>query len=97
MLTAVLAIAIPVSLGIINAPGLRAQAQSTPGHGMSGTWQGKLRAPEAPNGEIRIVFKISKDDESALKATFYMIDRPVPGLPAEVKRNYNGSGNRGHL
>jgi len=84
MLTAVLAIAIPVSLGIINAPGLRAQAQSTPGHGMSGTWQGKLRAPEAPNGEIRIVFKISKDDESALKATFYMIDRPVPGLPAEV-------------
>jgi hypothetical protein len=65
MLAAVLAIAIPVALGIINAPGLRAQAQSTPAHGISGTWQGKLRVPQAPNGEIRIVFKISKDDERA--------------------------------
>ena len=33
---------------------------------------------------MRIVFKISKADEGALKAMFYMIDRPVPGLPAAV-------------
>ncbi len=84
VLAAVLAIAIPVILGITNAPGLRAQAQSIPKGNMPGTWQGKLRVPQAPNGEIRIVFKILKADEGALKATFYMIDRPVPGLPAVV-------------
>jgi uncharacterized protein (TIGR03435 family) len=51
---------------------------------ITGTWQGKLMVPQAPNGEIRIVFKILKADEGALKATFYMIDRPVPGLPASA-------------
>ena len=84
VLAAVLAIAIPVILGITNAPGLRAQAQSIPEQDITGTWQGKLMVPQAPNGEIRIVFKILKADEGALKATFYMIDRPVPGLPAAV-------------
>jgi bla regulator protein blaR1 len=48
---------------------------------ITGTWQGKLIAP---NGEIRIVFKILKADGAALKGTFYMIDRPVPGLPASA-------------
>ncbi len=84
MLAAVLAIAIPVILGITNAPQLRALAQSTPKHDITGTWQGKLMVPQAPNGEIRIVFKIVKADEGALKATFYMVDRPVPGLPADT-------------
>src|SRR5215469_14373127 len=84
VLAAVLAIAIPVILGITNAPQLRAQAQSMPKQDITGTWQGKLMVPQAPNGEIRIVFKILKADESALKATFYMIDRPVPGLPASA-------------
>ncbi len=86
VLAAVLAIAIPVILGITNAPGLRAQAQSIPKPEITGTWQGKLMVPQAPNGEIRIVFKILKADEGALKATFYMIDRPVPGLPAARSR-----------
>ena len=84
VLAAVLAIAIPVILGITNAPGLRAQAQSIPKQEITGTWQGKLMVPQAPNGEIRIVFKILKADEGALKAMFYMIDRPVPGLPASA-------------
>jgi uncharacterized protein (TIGR03435 family) len=84
VLAAVLAIAIPVILGITNAPGLRAQAQSIPKREITGTWQGKLMVPQVPNGEIRIVFKILKADEGTLKATFYMIDRPVPGLPAAV-------------
>jgi hypothetical protein len=84
VLAAVLAIAIPVILGITNAPQLRALAQSIPKQDITGTWQGKLMVAQAPNGEIRIVFKILKADESALKATFYMVDRPVPGLPAAV-------------
>lgn len=84
VLAAVLAIAIPVILGITNASELRAQAQSIPKRDITGTWQGKLMVSEAPNGEIRIVFKILKADEGALKATFYMIDRPVPGLPASA-------------
>jgi hypothetical protein len=29
---------------------------------LTGTWQGKLLAPQAPNGELRIVFKILKAD-----------------------------------
>jgi uncharacterized protein (TIGR03435 family) len=84
VLAAILAIAIPVILGITNAPELRAQAQSNPKPDITGTWQGKLIVPQAPNGEIRIVFKILKADEGALKATFYMVDRPIPGLPADA-------------
>jgi uncharacterized protein (TIGR03435 family) len=82
ILAGILAVAIPVILGITNAPELRAQAESVPKQDITGTWQGKLMVPQAPNGELRIVFKILKVDEGALKATFYMIDRPVPGLPA---------------
>jgi len=84
VLAAVLAIAIPVILGITNAPELRAQAQLVGKRDITGTWQGKLMVPQAPNGEIRIAFKISKADEGALRATFYMVDRPVPGLPGSV-------------
>src|SRR5271165_1140231 len=65
------------SLATLTVGGLLAQD-------MTGTWQGKLMVPQAPNGEIRIVFKILKADEGALKATFYMVDRPVPGLPADA-------------
>ena len=84
MLAGILAVAIPVILGITNAPALRLQAQSVPKQDITGTWQGKLLVPQAPNGELRIVFRILKADEGALKATFYMIDRPVPGLPASA-------------
>ena len=70
VLAAVLAIAIPVILGITNAPELRAQTQSIPKQEITGTWQGKLPVPQAPNGEIRIVFKILKADEALLRRRF---------------------------
>jgi hypothetical protein len=37
---------------------------------ITGTWQGKLMVPQAPNGEIRIVFKILKADEGLLRRRF---------------------------
>lgn len=82
VIAAALVIAIPVIVGITNAPELRARAQSIAKPDLTGTWQGKLMVPQAPNGEIRIAFKILKADGGVLKATFYMGDRPVPGLPA---------------
>jgi uncharacterized protein (TIGR03435 family) len=73
------AIATPVILGITHATELRAQAQSGAKQEISGAWQGKLPVPQAPNGELRVVFKISKADGTALKALFYMIDQdPTP-------------------
>jgi beta-lactamase regulating signal transducer with metallopeptidase domain len=84
MLAGILAVGIPVILGIINAPELRAQAQSVPKQDITGTWQGKLPVPQAPNGEFRVVFKILKADGGTLKATLYTIDRPSPGSPAST-------------
>ncbi|MBZ5578051.1 MAG: TIGR03435 family protein [Acidobacteriia bacterium] len=51
---------------------------------ITGTWQGKLAVPQAPNGELRIVVKIAKGDAGALKATLYSIDQPGPGIPASA-------------
>jgi uncharacterized protein (TIGR03435 family) len=51
---------------------------------ITGTWQGKLAVPQAPNGELRIIFKISKGDGSALKAMMYSIDQPGPGISASA-------------
>jgi len=82
MLAGILAVGIPVILGIINAPELRAQAQSVPKQDITGTWQGKLAVPQAPNGELRVVFKILKADGGTFKATLYTIDQPGPGFPA---------------
>jgi uncharacterized protein (TIGR03435 family) len=47
---------------------------------ITGIWQGKLAVPQAPNGEMRVVFKISKGDGGALKAMLYTIDQPSPGF-----------------
>jgi uncharacterized protein (TIGR03435 family) len=44
---------------------------------ISGNWQGTLNAGR----ELRVVIQISKD-AGALKATFYSIDQPGPGIPA---------------
>lgn len=49
---------------------------------ITGTWQGKLPVPQAPNGELRVVLKIAKGDAGAFKATFYSIDQPGPGFPS---------------
>ena len=79
VLAGLVAMATPVIFGITHATELRAQTQAAPKPEISGTWQGKLSSPQAPNGEVRLVFKISKADGGALKAVVYAIDRdPTP-------------------
>jgi uncharacterized protein (TIGR03435 family) len=51
---------------------------------ITGTWQGKLAVPRAPNGELRVVFKIAKADGGELKAMLYSIDQPGPGVAASA-------------
>lgn len=43
------------SLATLTVSGLLAQD-------IMGTWQGKLRVPQAPSGEVRIVFRILKGE-----------------------------------
>ena len=79
VLTGLVAITAPVILGMTDAGELRAQTQAAPKQEISGTWQGKLSSPQAPNGELRLVFKISTADGGALRALVYAIDRdPTP-------------------
>jgi hypothetical protein len=75
MFAGLVAIATPVILGITDASELRAQTQVAPKQEISGTWQGTLSSPQSPNGELRLVFKISAGDGGALKALVYAIDR----------------------
>jgi hypothetical protein len=35
---------------------------------LTGTWQGALKVPQARNGELRVVVKISISEADALKA-----------------------------
>ena len=51
-------------------------AQSFPG-----TWQGALKVLQAPNGELRIVLKISTTAEDKLAADLYSIDQRTPAIP----------------
>jgi uncharacterized protein (TIGR03435 family) len=52
-------------------------AQSFPG-----TWQGALKAPQAPNGQLRIVLKISTTAQDKLAAELYSIDQRSAAIPA---------------
>jgi hypothetical protein len=67
---------------------------------ITGTWQGKLAVPQAPNGELRVVFKITKADGGGLKAMLYSIDQPGPGVAASAvtiqgfQRKNHDSGDR---
>ena len=79
VLAGLVVIATRVIPGTTDASELRAQTQAAPKQEISGTWQGKLSSPQAPNGELRLVFKISTADGGALKALVYAIDRdPTP-------------------
>jgi uncharacterized protein (TIGR03435 family) len=49
---------------------------------LTGTWQGALKVPQAPNGELRVVVKISISEADKLKADFYSIDQQSPAIPA---------------
>lgn len=55
-----------------------------------GTWQGALKVPQAPNGELRIVLKISTTPADKLAADFYSIDQRTPAIPA-TSLTTNGS------
>jgi uncharacterized protein (TIGR03435 family) len=56
-----------------------------------GTWQGALKAPQAPNGELRIVVKIEATEKDELGAQFYSIDQnPTPLKADTVKINGQG-------
>ncbi len=57
---------------------------------LTGTWQGALKVPQAPNGELRVVIKIATTDADKLKADFYSIDQQTPAIPATTV-SLNGS------
>jgi hypothetical protein len=52
------------ALATLDASGLFGQT-------FTGTWQGALKVPQAPNGELRIVIKISTTDADKLSAELY--------------------------
>lgn len=57
-------------------------AGALPGQTFTGTWQGALKVPQARNGELRTVIKISSNEADKLTAVFYSIDQGAPPLPA---------------
>src|SRR5262245_33789308 len=72
-----------VALLAASATGLFAQD-------FTGTWQGGLKVPQGPNGELRIVIKIDRDNDK-LDAQFYSIDQnPTPLKAESVKTNGPG-------
>src|SRR5262245_47957584 len=67
-----------------SASGLLAQS-------FTGTWQGSLKIPQAPNGELRIVIKIETTEKDKLGAEFYSIDQnPTPIKAESVKTSGQG-------
>src|SRR6185369_7926707 len=57
----------------------------------TGTWQGGLKIPQAPNGELRIVIKIEAPEKDKLSAEFYSIDQnPRPLKADSVKTSGQG-------
>ncbi len=50
--------------------------------GLPGTWQGTLKVPQAPRGELRVVFRISTAEADALKAEMVSIDQGAQAFPA---------------
>jgi uncharacterized protein (TIGR03435 family) len=50
--------------------------------GLPGTWQGTLKVPQAPRGELRVVFHISTTEADTLKAEMVSIDQGAQAFPA---------------
>ena len=50
--------------------------------GLPGTWQGTLKVPQAPQGELRVVFHISTTEADAMKAEMVSIDQGAQAFPA---------------
>jgi uncharacterized protein (TIGR03435 family) len=66
------------------------QAGSLFGQTFAGTWQGALKIPQAPNGELRTVIKISTTDADKLAAQFFSIDQGGQPIAASTV-TVNGS------
>lgn len=64
-----------VALAALPVPAIFAQT-------MTGTWQGALKIPQAPNGELRVIIKISTTDADRLKAEMFSIDQGGQPIPA---------------
>ncbi len=60
------------------------QASALFGQTFTGTWQGALKIPQAPNGELRVVIKISTTEADKLAAQFYSIDQGGNPIPAKT-------------
>jgi len=71
-----MALAAMAGSALLIRPSVHVLAQTAPD--ITGTWQGTLSIPQA-NRELRTVLKISKDG-GVLKAMFYSIDQPGPGI-----------------
>src|SRR5215472_8148491 len=58
------------------------QAAVLYGQTLTGTWQGVLKRPQTPYGELRIAIKLSTTEDGKLAATMYSINggasTPVP-------------------
>lgn len=55
------------------------------GQSLVGTWQGSLKVPQAPKGELRLVFKVATTPDDKLKADLYSIDQAGgQAIPATV-------------
>ncbi|HYA18611.1 MAG TPA: TIGR03435 family protein [Bryobacteraceae bacterium] len=54
------------------------------GQTFTGTWQGAIKAPQAPRGELRTVIKISVNEGDKLAAVFYSIDQGARPLTANA-------------
>jgi uncharacterized protein (TIGR03435 family) len=70
---------------------LGAAASALFGQTLTGTWQGALKIPQAPNGELRIVMKVSTTGKDTLKAEMYSIDQGGQAISVEsVKQSGSG-------
>ena len=84
---AVVAVAMPVTFGLVHAAQVPAQSASANTAGnLAATWQGTLHTGR----DLRFVIKIAKASDETLLATFYNIDAEPGGIPA-ISTTLNGS------
>jgi beta-lactamase regulating signal transducer with metallopeptidase domain len=84
---AVMAVALPVTFGVVHATQVRAQsAPANPASNIAATWQGILHTDR----DLHFVAKITKAGDGTLRATFYNIDAAPGGIPA-ISTTLNGS------
>jgi len=83
---AVIAVALPICLGLVHATQVRAQSSpANPASKIAATWQGILHSGR----DQRFVVNITKAGDGALRATFYNIDGAPGGIPV-ISTTLNG-------